>query len=292
MQATNEMIEKYKREMQQMFAKSNQSKPAVSSNLPPQQPAPQQPAPQQPTPQQPTPQQPTPQQPAPPQPRQQARPRLDDFPQFQNSGDELTRRIEEILRQNSDVALESDKPSGFNPSPPQITTAPGSEPSYEDDAGALEEMDNSTETRQQIASRTCIRGGAMAKYSPPANTGSSISGQNGTTPPLTDTADLIVEVFAANRAIPIENAQIRIKNPDDDSILAVLETNEDGRTSVINLSAPDRNLSLQPQFPNPFVNYFADIRADGYVPQSDIRIQLFGGQKSLLPANMIPREEI
>ena len=132
----------------------------------------------------------------------------------------------------------------------------------------------------------------MAKYSPPANTGSSVGGNLGATPPLTDTADLIIEVFAANRAIPIENAQIRIKNPDDNSILAILQTDEDGRTGEINLSAPDRNLSLQPQNISPFVNYFADIRADGYVPQSDIKIQLFGGQKSLLPANLIPREEI
>lgn len=247
MQASNEMIEKYKREMQQMFAKSNQNVPAINSNTqvnPPLQEPP--------------------------------KPRLEDFPQFQNSGDELTRRIEEILRQNSDVARETDNPSNF--SPPLINQTP--------------QVDESTETRQQIASRTCIRGGQMAKYSPPANTGSSVGGEMGATPPLTDTADLIVEVFAANRAIPIQNAQIRIKNPDDNSVLAVLETDEDGRTASISLSAPDRNLSLQPQFPNPFVNYFADIRADGYLPQSDIKIQLFGGQKSLLPANMIPREEI
>lgn len=272
MQATNEMIEKYKREMQQMFAKSNKNRPAINSNIPPNPPPQQQPQPQEPP-----------------------KPRLEDFPQFQNSGDELTRRIEEILRQNSDVARDTDNPNNFSlqqfsetqEPPPSILA-----PSPENMAGETEQTDESTETRQQIASRTCIRGGAMAKYSPPANTGSSVGGEMPTTPPLTDTADLIVEVFAANRAIPIQNAQIRIKNPDDSSVLAVLETGDDGRTTSISLSAPDRNLSLQPQFPNPFVNYFADIRADGYVPQSDIKIQLFGGQKSLLPANMIPREEI
>lgn len=280
MQVSSEMIEKYKREMHKMFAKSNQNGNITNVTEAQKEP-----------------------------PKQKS---LDDFPRFQNNSDDLKKRIEEILKQNSDVALESDKPNNFampqiieNQSVIQNTQAPampfnppGStqafklEPSYEDAAAALEQMDNTTETQQQIVSRTCIRGGQMAKYSPPANTGSSVRGEATQTPPLTDFADLIVEVFAANRAIPIENAQIRIKNPDDNSVLAILQTDEDGRTSQINLSAPDRNLSLNPQYPNPFVNYFADIRADGYVPQSDIKIQLFGGQKSILPANLIPREEI
>lgn len=274
MQVSTEMIEKYKREMQQMFAKSNKNGNTTNVATAPSKPK--------------------------ELPKAQT---LDDFPQFENNGDELTRRIEEILKQNGDVALDSDRPNNLPRSPimqnqneSQITPiqmeTKNPEPSYEDEAGAIESEDNTTQTRQQMASRTCIRGGQMAKYSPPANTGSSIGGGESTSSPLTDSADLIVEVFAANRAIPIENAQIRIKNPDDNSILAILQTDEDGRTTEIKLSAPDRNLSLQPQNVTPFVNYFADIRAEGYVPQSDIKIQLFGGQKSLLPANLIPREEI
>lgn len=279
-----------------------------------------------------------------------------DFPGFEADKEELTRRIEEILLENSDVAENRDLPSNlqetypadniptepltgqgdlimqddnivienlnsldeqqkkqiyppiFTPDSsnlrPKFSTAqqPPTQPpsviqprevSFEDMAPPLMQQEQSNEndnaeTPGQIVSRVCIRGGAKAQYSPPANTGLALGTDGQTVPALSDIGNLRVEVFAANRAIPIANAMIRVRNMDNNELVAVLVTNSSGNTTRFELPAPDRSLSTQPGSVHPFVNYLVDIRADGYIPQSDLRVQMFGGIESILPVNMIP----
>lgn len=148
------------------------------------------------------------------------------------------------------------------------------------------------ERRRQVARQTCLRGGEFAMYSPPANTGNSDDCMQQTPPALTDKAYLHFEVFAAQRAYPIENALIRVRSASGDDLLSVLSTDQSGNTARLELPAPDRTLSLNPDTPNPFVMYRADIRAEGYEPQSNLEIQLFGGIESVLSANMIPQQQL
>ncbi len=162
---------------------------------------------------------------------------------------------------------------------------PGREPS----PPMTEEEMEASETPEQTVSRVCIRGGAKAQYSPPANTGSSRLPPETQNPALSDVGFVRVETFAANRAYPIPNAIIRIKNPEDNSLVAVLVTDADGTTSVLDLPAPDRNLSQTPEFTDPFVNYYVDIRAEGYAPRDNLNLQMFGGIESVLPANLVPQ---
>ena len=321
---TQELIEKYKSEMQKMISNA---KSQNVNNQPQSQPIQ--------TPPMQAPQAQMPQEPQPPaeiQPRGNPR----EFPRFEADSEGLKLRIEEILRQNSDVATSDDYPSprgetysteqsqmqqtspimqtpqttqpqnlpsdvAFETPPPpmqfqssntdqsqnEITfesqaTAPSREPMTE------EEME-ANETPQQTISRVCIRGGAKAQYSPPANTGSSRLPPQTQNPALSDVGFSRIETFVANRAYPIPNAVIRIKNPEDNSLVAVLVTDTDGTTSVLDLPAPDRNLSQTPEFADPFVNYNVDIRAEGYAPRDNLNLQMFGGIESVLPANLVPQ---
>lgn len=284
---------------------------------------------------------------------------IEAFPSFAADREKLNRRIEEILSQNSDVAREEDMPQNININPnesipsefnseqgdlildsddiiidtPQETSiaqterpkifapmySPEPKPmrlslsradteaipqprevSFEDMAPPLPEQeiqeeepqapsqDEQNETPQQTVSRVCIRGGAKAQYSPPANTGLALGTDFEAVPPLSDTGTLRVEVFTANRAIPIKNAMIRVRNADNNQLVAVLTTDGSGDTSIFELPTPSRELSLQSGSVHPFVNYLVDIRADGYIPKSNLPVQMFGGIESLLPANMIP----
>lgn len=280
-------------------------------------------------------------------------PRAWEFPRFETEAEGLTRRIEEILRQNSDVITSDDFPDQlgvnrtrempneaqnetqieaqtevqtqpeiiiFSETPPpmqfQLPQTPASEITFEDQAPAPQtepsqqpqlqppqqppqtappqteppqtEADQN-ETPQQIVSRVCIRGGQKAQYSPPANTGLALYQPENANPALTDTGTLRIQTFAANRAFPVANAVIRIRNPENNELVAVLVTDAEGDTTLLDLPAPDRNLSKTPEFPNPFVNYLVDISAEGFVPQTDINVQMFGGIGSVLPANLVPQ---
>ena len=147
----------------------------------------------------------------------------------------------------------------------------------------------SNQTQEQIVSETCIRGGQLANFSPPANTGSGLQTSD-QTPLLNSVGTIQIEVSAANRALPIENAMIRIRNADDNSLKAVLITNQNGITDVIELDAPNRSLSQTPAVENPFVDYYADVVASGFVSRINIPIQMFGSIKSILPVTLIPAE--
>ncbi|MEE1280264.1 MAG: hypothetical protein UHH95_05480 [Oscillospiraceae bacterium] len=344
---TEQMIEKYKAEMQKMISSSNQPQPQRTKDEPDVMPL----------------QSETNLQQAP-------AASIEDFPSFDADREKLTRRIEEILAQNSDVSRNEDLPQNLvaqntdnlptefssdqgdlimqandividTPNPPAQTQTdrpkmrapmfyparppmrrpqtqdlpqspmpPQSEPpqsliqprevSFEDMAPPLPEQeiqqeepqapsqDDPNETPQQTVSRVCIRGGAKAQYSPPANTGLALGTENQDVPPLSDTGTLRVEVFTANRAIPIENAVIRVRNADNNQLVAVMTSDTSGDTSIFELPTPNRDLSLVPASVHPFVNYLVDIRADGYIPQSDLNVQMFGGVESILPANLIP----
>ncbi len=363
---TEQMIEKYKAEMQKMISSSNQPQQQKmqdeTDNTPPENEMHRQ---------------------------QTAASSIEDFPNFDVDREKLSRRIEEILAQNSDVSRKEDMPQNlvaqntdnfptefsseqgdlimqaddividtpnlpaqtqtdrpkmrapmyYPARPPMRSVQPQSqmqgsvqppmnlqpqalqtpltprEVSFEDMATAPPQQeeqsqqqeiqqqtqqeeqaqepqapsqDDPDETPQQTVSRVCIRGGAKAQYSPPANTGLALGTENQDVPPLSDTGTLRVEVFTANRAIPIENAVIRVRNADNNQLVAVLTTDGSGDTSIFELPTPNRDLSLVPASVHPFVNYLVDIRADGYVPQSDLNVQMFGGIESILPANLIP----
>ena len=255
--STEELIERYKSEMQKMI--SNISRPSeqtenITNN--------------------------TTESPAPQVAPQVSSQTTQEFPRFEVDSQGLKQRIEEILRQNSDVATSDDYPPAQVAQTPPQTAAEAqnlpSDPAFETPPptitfslekalepqipaqnieNQIEEQTGLSESEQEVVSRTCIRGGARAQYSPPANTGSSRRPSESETPALSGLARLRVETFAANRAYPVKNAVIRIKNPNDNSLVAVLVTNENGITESVELPAPSAAWSQTPEFSDPFFNY-------------------------------------
>ena len=205
--------------------------------------------------------------------------------EFETQNDEVTKIIDDILNKNSDVSLNSDKPlledELFEPSNPAIVEAE-TLPSNN-----LTTSEEESISPSQIA-RSCIRGGALANASFPANTNFRSGEENLTSYPLSDIGTLKIEVFEANRAIPIADAVVRVKTLTGDEILNVAITDKNGSIDEIELPAPDRNLSTIPESVNPYVNYLVDIRTNGYVPQDNLEVQMLGGTLSILSANLIP----
>ena len=305
MYTTDELIEKYKAEMQKMISNSKPPEPTSASA-------------------------PTPE--SAPIIKEEA---TEQFPKFIPDSEMLNQRIEEILAENSDVAREADRPANLLRRPfeqnteqgdlvfdgdeilsetvPTVQNAPPPEPiptmrppvftQQNPSTRAINSQTQSpliqprqtspqpsdqTENMQEMVSRTCIRGGQKAQYSPPANTGLALGIDTEQTPPLTDSGTLRIETFTANRAIPIGDAVIRVKNGESNRLVAVFVTDSSGNTQSFTLPTPDRALSETPEAVRPFVNYLVDINAQGFTPQTNLPVQMFGGTESYLPANLIP----
>jgi len=226
-------------------------------------------------------------------------PRVKEFPEFETDSEGLTRRIEEILRQNSDVITSDDYPKPRNEDDSLYGEDNQNEAQNDEELNEVERpemnmqpQNEDDETPAETVSRVCIRGGAKAQYSPPANTGLARNAPTEQTNALSDSGSLRVQAFAANRAFPIPNAVIRIRNKESNELVAVLTTDEDGNTEYIALSTPSRTLSQNAQSQFPYENYLVDIAAEGYVAQNDLNVQMFGGIEAVLPVNLFPQNNV
>ena len=122
------------------------------------------------------------------------------------------------------------------------------------------------------------------------------------TPPkdYTEQGYLIVNVYAARGAIPIEDALVTISYQDSSlpSPHAVLQTNKSGTTPKISLPAPPRTLSLSPQNgetnllpPLPYALYNIEIVKEGFYPVVDIGVKVFSGITAIQNTDLIPRSQ-
>ena len=126
------------------------------------------------------------------------------------------------------------------------------------------------------------------------------------TPPkdYTENGYLIVNVYTARGAIPIDDALVTISYHDTSlaSPHAVLQTNRSGTTPKISLPAPPRDLSLSPidkngsQMPNttpplPYALYNIEIVKEGFYSVVDIGVKIFSGITAIQNTDLIPRSE-
>ncbi len=108
----------------------------------------------------------------------------------------------------------------------------------------------------------------------------------------TGTARLIVQVFLARQALPLENATVTVSeqvNADGaEKILSVQQTDENGKTQPIELPAPPEYKSEKPGFSDPFARYNVLVQKKGYYTQKVIGVTLFAGITSIVPVNIEP----
>ena len=101
-----------------------------------------------------------------------------------------------------------------------------------------------------------------------------------------------VRAFAANSAYPVENALVIVRSKKSDGTpvtVAVLETDESGKTQVITLETPPKSLSLSPgsDIP-PYSLYDVEITHPGFYSIITRDVQIYPDTTSILPINMLP----
>ena len=131
--------------------------------------------------------------------------------------------------------------------------------------------------------------------------------------PMTGTGWLIFQVTTARGAIPLEGAQVTVRDHDPDMtpesgnesgtgtspapdsprgrIRAIMISGPDGKTPPLALPTPDKSLSLSVKGKNaplPFARYDAEVLLSGFYPQEYTLIPLFDGITSLQRVDMIP----
>lgn len=107
----------------------------------------------------------------------------------------------------------------------------------------------------------------------------------------TSSGFLQAEVSTANRAFPIKDASIIVtrKNGDKSELIALLTTDENGRTETIELPAPNIAYSESPdQTQKPFSDYQLAVYARGFYTIPLLNVPIFPTVKSIQPVSMIP----
>ena len=114
---------------------------------------------------------------------------------------------------------------------------------------------------------------------------------------MTGMGRLLFQVSTAGGAIPLADAEVtvrRLRSLTDGSggeVIAVLYTDENGKTRALPLPAPDRALAQAPRSdgsPAPYALYDADVYTEGFYRQSYSRIPVFDGITSIQHVTLIP----
>ncbi len=120
------------------------------------------------------------------------------------------------------------------------------------------------------------------------------------TPPdgYSEVGYLIVSVFTARGAIPIDDALVTITyaSPGAVSPHAVLSTNNSGRTPKIELPTPPRDLSLAPNgtgatAPLPYALYNIEVVKEGFYAVKYVGVKIFSGITAIQNTDLVPVSE-
>ena len=111
----------------------------------------------------------------------------------------------------------------------------------------------------------------------------------------TEEGELQIGVSAAIRAIPIPLADILVVRMSDgeQKLQRYLQTDDSGNTPIIRLPTPSKQLSEQPEPSGirPYGVYTVTVSHPDYYTTVVRDVQVFSGQRSLLPVNLIPLSE-
>ena len=108
---------------------------------------------------------------------------------------------------------------------------------------------------------------------------------------------LVVHVTTARGAIPLEGAQVNVRNYDPEfeegrgDVIASLVSGRDGNTEPLPLPAPPRSQSMQPGTVKPYATYNIEVDLEGYFSQSYANVPIFDGIAAIQPADLIPLPE-
>ncbi len=105
------------------------------------------------------------------------------------------------------------------------------------------------------------------------------------------TGMLVVQVYTADQALPLADANVLITNNSGsgEELVRVLKTDRSGRSQPISLAAPPAANSLDPENDGArFFNYNIRVDYPGYYTMENLNVPIFEGQTSIQPVAMIP----
>lgn len=100
-----------------------------------------------------------------------------------------------------------------------------------------------------------------------------------------------VRAFTAGSAFPVEGALVFVRGRRNGASypVAVLETDESGKTPIINLETPQSALSLSPGAESaPYSLYDVEVSHRGFYSVVTRGVQIYPDVTSVLPVNMLP----
>ena len=112
---------------------------------------------------------------------------------------------------------------------------------------------------------------------------------NNSFPPDKERGFFKATAFTANRALPIENATVKIFEQGGALPLYTLTTDRIGETETVSLPAPTAQSSLSPDVKTPFSDYRAEVSKDGYYTLFVEHLPIFAGIYTTLPSGLIPK---
>lgn len=121
----------------------------------------------------------------------------------------------------------------------------------------------------------------------------------GRTEPMIRSADqsgegrLVVRVYTAAGAIPLENATVVIRDSPEvgGAVVVSLITDRSGMTPQISLPAPPRSTAQQPGNVKPYSSYGIDVLLPGYYTPVFENVPIYDGITSVQNVGMIPLPE-
>ena len=101
---------------------------------------------------------------------------------------------------------------------------------------------------------------------------------------------LQLRISTAQGAIPLQNAQVIVREPKErgDGLVALLVSDRSGLTPIVSLPTVPRALSEVPGNPHPFYTYLVDVSKEGYYTQDYQNVPVFDGISSVQSVEMIP----
>jgi len=103
------------------------------------------------------------------------------------------------------------------------------------------------------------------------------------------TGTLQIRVTTADGVMPVSDATVKVRDAMGHTVHALI-TDTSGMTVTVALFAPPRTLSLSPHTAHlAFSLYEIMVTHPGYVPQFVRGVQIFDGEGSLLPVDLVPR---
>ena len=109
--------------------------------------------------------------------------------------------------------------------------------------------------------------------------------------------NIIVEVTTGRGAIPLPEINVVIDKLDLDDLkgrqelIAVLETDQSGRTKPVAVKTVSRELSLVPGNSEPFSTFYVTASEKGFEPVKNRPVDVFANEVSILKIDLVPKPE-